>query len=55
MRMYVLVWGTVSEIFDTKILCRANFWIFGGAKVLISTHRVGINKGVINPLSEAEK
>ncbi len=30
-------------------------WIFGGAKVQISTQRVGINKGVINPLYEAEK
>jgi hypothetical protein len=30
-------------------------WIFGGVKVLISTQRVGTNKAVINPLSEAEK
>jgi hypothetical protein len=30
-------------------------WIFGGVKVLIGTYRVGINKGVINPLSKAEK
>jgi hypothetical protein len=25
--MYVLVWGTVLEIFDTKILCRGNFGV----------------------------
>jgi hypothetical protein len=37
------------RFYNTKL------WIFGGAKVIISTQRVGINKGVINPLSEAEK
>jgi hypothetical protein len=25
--MYILVWGTVLEIFDTKILCRGNFGV----------------------------
>jgi hypothetical protein len=25
--MYILVWGTVLEIFDTKILCQGNFGV----------------------------